>query len=691
MMVLGAFLGMALTDRVYGQDEAKGESSPKITKIVIYKHGLGYFERFAKVKDNETIKLGFTTNQMKDVLTSFFAIDANGGKISTVGYDSKDPIGKQLENILINVPEGAALTRFLAQLKGAKVEISIGEEKVRGSILGIEPFNQKQNDMVITAYKFILLTEKGTIEPFNLFEINSLKLLDEPIQKDLKRVLDIYLNSKYTDRKELSVLCTGKGDRNIMMGYLIEMPIWKTSYRLILDEKLKPYLQGWAIVENPTDEDWDNVEMSFIAGNPISFSMDLYTSYYPQRPIISLTSIVPLVGALFDAENMARAPVPMANSMSDKRAPRGKADGYYEGKLSKDAEYNMALSVLKPQEMSKLMQSSISSLASGIQVGELFAYEAKTPVSIGRHKAAMVPIITENVEGAKILYYRSQVSPRLMNAFYMTNSTKLTLETGPVTLFESSTSVGESLLKQSLQAGMKEILPYAIETGCNIESVNNYTNKPVHKCKVYNGMIVSTYYSINETTYKLTNKTSRNQVVYLDHPKTGGYTLMDPKKPEEEVPGYYRFKMDLAAGKTVEFKVQEQTETSSSMYLQNISMDQIKYYLSQTPVSNAGKTLLNDISELMAKIAEQRRIYNESQAEYNKLTADQGRFRDNMYALNNNNPTERELREKYVKKMESAEEKMTQLKETMNASQEKQNNLQNELIKKINELNEQEK
>jgi len=81
------------------------------------------------------------------------------------------------------------------------------------------------------------------------------------------------------------------------------MPIWKTSYRLILDENKKPYLQGWAILENPTDEDWSNVQMSFVAGNPISFSMDLYTSYYPQRPVISLASIVPLVGALFDVEN----------------------------------------------------------------------------------------------------------------------------------------------------------------------------------------------------------------------------------------------------------------------------------------------------------------------------------------------------------------------------------------------------
>jgi len=669
----------------------------KINKIVLYKHGLGYFERHGQVKGDTTIKLGFKTEQMKDVLTSFFALDLNGGKITTVGYDSKDPIQKQLENILIRVPEGAALTQFLTQLKGAKAEVKIGTDVVTGSILGIEPISQKVDNMVITAYKLILLTERGEIQPFNLLEISSLKLLDDPIQKDLKRMLEIYLNSRYTDRKEVNLTCQGQGNRNIVIGYLIEMPIWKTSYRLILDEKQKPYLQGWAIVENPSDEDWQNVQMSFVAGNPISFILDLYTSYYPQRPLINVASIIPLSDGLVGEIGNRSSPSQVLDicddaitseedqEPADKEAFKSPKKVSGRGGRGAPAPV-LAQTVAKP--MAELMQSSITALASGVQVGELFAYEAKTPVSIDRRKAAMVPIIAENVEGSKILYYRAEVSPRLMNAFYLTNSTKLTLETGPITLFEESTSVGEGILKQSLQTGMKEIIPYAIETGCTIEKISQYHDKPAHKCKITNGMLTTSNYNINETIYKLSNKTNRNQVVYLDHSRTVNYTLIEPKKFEEEILEHYRFKLDLASGKSVDFKVQEQVETFSDFYLQDFSTADIRFHLSKSPLSKSAKEFLGELSDLMNQLAEQKRIYSEAQTEYSRISEDQNRYRQNMNTLNSNNPKERELRDNYVGKLRNTEDRIGELKGIMMEAQEKQNRLQKELTKKIQEFNE---
>jgi hypothetical protein len=674
---------------MWAQDKGAEESAQtKITKVVFYKHGMGYFERECAVKGDATITLGFKTNQMKDILTSFFVVDKNGGKITTVSYDSKDPIDKQLENILIRVPENAALTQFLAQLKGTKIEVKIGNEVLQGTIMGIEPVSQKIDNMTVTAYKLVILKTDGEIKPVNLLEISSLKILDEPIQKDLKRVLDIYLNAKYTDRKQVKVICSGKGDRNIMMGYQLEMPIWKTSYRLILDEKEKPYLQGWAIVENPTDDDWTDVNMSFIAGNPISFSMDLYTSYYPQRPEISLASIIPLVGALFNTLELTKGNYEMADSDKMAESNEWKSEGGY-GYPKKSKSMAPAPGLMPPTapSMSMLLQNSVNALTSGMQVGELFAYNAKTPVTISRRQAAMVPIITDTVEGNKILYYRAQVSPRLMNAFYMTNSTKLTLETGPMTIFEGSTSVGEGLLKESLQAGMKEILPYAIETGCTIEVTNKYTAKPVHKCKITNGIMVMNSYSMNETTYKLTNKTGRNQVVYLDHPRTGGYTLMEPKKAEEEIPGYYRFKLDLASGKSIDFTVTEQAETASQIYLQNINTDQIRFYLSQSPLSSGAKKFLEELAVLMGQVSEQKRIYSEYQVELDRLSREQNEYRQNLNVLNINNPKERELREKWVDKLDKAVERVDTLKSLMKETLDKQNALQQELVKKIQSFN----
>jgi hypothetical protein len=699
VLCLGLFYGLG---GLWAEDKKTEETPPpKINKIVFYKHGMGYFERQGKVKDDASITMGFKTEQVKDLLTSLFVLDLNGGKITAVGYDSKDPIDKQLENILIRVPEGAALTQFLAQLKGAKVEVKLGDTAIRGSILGIEPVSQKQDSIVLTAFKFVLLSESGEIQPFNLFEISSIKLLDDPIQKDLKRILDIYLNSKYTDRKQIKLTCTGKGERNIMMGYLIEMPIWKTSYRIIFDENQKSFLQGWAIVENPTDEDWENVQMSFMSGNPISFNMDLYTSYYPVRPLIDLRKIIPLTSALIDVNELANNEVLMYYPGQQNEIDvggGGGGEGRYGARFGGSHSLRKAAGAASPgspmpnlaltKPLSELLTGSISSIAQGVQVGELFAYESKSPVSIARRKAAMVPIITENVKGEKILYYRSAISPRLMNAFYLNNSTKLTLEPGPVTLFEGSTSVGEGLLRQSLQSGMKDVIPYAIETGCAIEILNEQKGKSIHKYQFENGIMTLINYTTNETVYKLTNRTTRNQIVYLDQPRVLNYKLVEPSKPEEEVNEYYRFKIDLPAGANKEFKVMEQGENYNRIYLNTTSLDHIKYYIEQPYFTAKSKEFLNQLKSIFSEMFNQQRIYDESNVEYARLNEDQKRFRENMQVLSTENPKERELRESYVEKISKMEDKMVEIKTGMLTAQDTKHKLQAELNKKIQEYKE---
>ena len=50
----------------------------------------------------------------------------------------------------------------------------------------------------------------------------------------------------------------------------------------------KPLLQGWAIVENTSEEDWSGVNLTLVSGRPISFTMDLYEPLYIPRPQVQL-------------------------------------------------------------------------------------------------------------------------------------------------------------------------------------------------------------------------------------------------------------------------------------------------------------------------------------------------------------------------------------------------------------------
>jgi len=49
------------------------------------------------------------------------------------------------------------------------------------------------------------------------------------------------------------------------------MPVWKSSYRLVFGASGQPTLEGWAIIDNTTGDDWTNVRLALVSGRPISF------------------------------------------------------------------------------------------------------------------------------------------------------------------------------------------------------------------------------------------------------------------------------------------------------------------------------------------------------------------------------------------------------------------------------------
>ena len=92
-----------------------------------------------------------------------------------------------------------------------------------------------------------------------------------------------------TQKKAVSLSFNGEGKRTVKVGYVVENPIWKTSYRLVLEDGKdgkKAFLQGWAVVENTSDDDWKDVRMVLVSGRPISFKMDLYQPLFIPRPTV---------------------------------------------------------------------------------------------------------------------------------------------------------------------------------------------------------------------------------------------------------------------------------------------------------------------------------------------------------------------------------------------------------------------
>jgi hypothetical protein len=284
-----------LTSTISSVAFAQSENNPPpLRRVTLYKHGVGYFERQGKVNGDQQVTFLFNAAQMNDVLKSLVALDlgkgADKGKISAVTFDSIKPVDKRLEEFGISLDSTNALglTSLLGQLKGARVEVRAGPAPAAGVVVGIEKRSRTHGAQKIDTQELVLVSGGGELRSIPLDQIRGIKLLDAKLREDLEQYLSIMQSTIHKNLRRLTISTTGQGERELFLSYVVEAPVWKTTYRVVLDSKSKPFLQGWALVDNVQDEDWNDVTLSLVSGAPISFIQDLQQPRYKQRPVVGM-------------------------------------------------------------------------------------------------------------------------------------------------------------------------------------------------------------------------------------------------------------------------------------------------------------------------------------------------------------------------------------------------------------------
>ncbi|MFX1411829.1 MAG: hypothetical protein ACFFA6_15900, partial [Promethearchaeota archaeon] len=271
-------------------------SKLKVKKVIIFKHGVSYYILEGIIKGTDSFELEFKVNEMNDVLKSLFVLDTSEkGYISSISYDAALDTLQLLESIMLNIPDKDSFSSLITQIKGAKVNLIVGANKqILGTIMGIEEFEKFIKEEKIIEKLLIILQDDDIITKIPFSEIKSFDILNEDIKKDLKFFLDTIIAGKKKDAKKIKINCESGGadnvERSIFVSYIRESPIWKTSYRLIMSKQQaleqKCLLSGWSLIENTTNQDWDDIELSLVAGMPVSFKYDFYRPIFIQRPVI---------------------------------------------------------------------------------------------------------------------------------------------------------------------------------------------------------------------------------------------------------------------------------------------------------------------------------------------------------------------------------------------------------------------
>ncbi|MCX7703170.1 MAG: DUF4139 domain-containing protein [Planctomycetota bacterium] len=643
------------------QEESVGEAVP-ITEVVLFSSGVGYFGRAGTVTDNATLELTFSAEQINDLLKSLMVLDLGGGQVSAVSYGSQDPTGKALQAFGLDIANNPSLGSLLTQLRGVAVSVVSPKGKHEGTVLGVEIQRRRTESKDIIEYEVLnLLTSEG-ITPLQVNELREIQILDGSLQEDLTKALAVLAKSRNKQKKSVSIKFVGEGKRRVRVSYILESPVWKTSYRLLLGDK--PLLQGWAIVENTTDSDWNDVRLSLVSGRPISFIQDLYTPLYLERPKVKPQLYAGLRPVAHD-EAIEREP-----PESSKRSGPRQAQAVGRSRLSapplmreeallcesrareapSDADYD-------EEEFQEAAESSLKVEAAGGGVGELFRYTINIPVSIGRQSSAMLPIISQEVEAEKLSIYNSNNHPtHPYNGFKIKNSTGMALLAGPVTVFDEGVYAGDSQIP-NLQVGEERLLSYALDLSCTVEAKSQNVPTSLFSVKICRGTIQTEYKQKLKTEYIIKNKKETEKTVLVEHPCDKEWQLKAPEKFEERTDTYFRFRRKVAPNSTDRFEVLTERIQMSYIALMNLDTATIATYASNEASSKQVKEALAAVLKMKGRLDAVTQKKRDLENRKNELFHDQEQIRMNLSKV----PRDSKLYTRYLAKLEAQENELDKI------------------------------
>jgi hypothetical protein len=658
-----------------------------VKQVVLYKHGVGYFERAGRLAPGESARLDFDASEMNDVLKSLTLEEQGGGKISGIRYDSLDPLSHKLAEFPFQIEGGQPLVVMLDQLKGARLEVRLGAETVSGLIVAgrVSPGSDKQPERE----QLTLLLDNGDLRTYDLGAANGLRFADPKLQQQFQEYLAAVAAGRSKDKRSVYIDSTGASARDIRASYMIPAAVWKSSYRLIMGATGQPTLEGWAIVDNTTKEDWTGIGLSLVSGRPISFVSQLYAPKYVTRPSAELaddTAARPVVhdsaimmesmnGAMINGGGSGRGGAAGRALMAPMAAAPPPPSQVASGEYAKATDSIGSFRTVAP--------STIVASASGQELGELFEYRIAQPVTIKKGESAMLPFLQQAIEGRKLLIYTSQGSQHPTNAAELTNTSGKTLDGGPITVYDGGAYGGEALM-ETLKAGEKRLISYAVDLGTRVTTAFGSKAAVTRELHANRGVLTTKLAAEETRTYTIRNVDQKAKTLILEHPLRPMYTLLS-QKPAEKTPSAYRFEIKLAADSTQEFVVTEERVYDQSTMVTSMTPQSILGYVQNRSLTDAGRRQLQQIADQKAQVADNDAALADTRTQINDLTNDEQRIRNNIQSLNAVSGQQQQV-QNYARKIDEHEQQLVALRDRQVDLQKKKTALEAELSKLIEAL-----
>jgi hypothetical protein len=683
-----------------GDEGENAQNDIPIRRVVMFSSGVAFFEHRGEVEGTTAVDLKFNVRNMNDLLKSMVLQDLGGGNVSTVSYASKEPVTRALKTFAIDLTSNPSIADVLKQIRGERIEID-APTKATGIIVGVErrevPAGKEQ---VVEVSYLNLLTDDG-LRSISLENVGRIRLANPTLDSELRQALEVLAGAKSIDKKSVSLNFTGEGRRPVRVGYIQEAPIWKTSYRLVLSDDEKPFLQGWAIVENTTEADWNNVNLTLVSGRPISFIMDLYEPLYVDRPEVMPELFASLRPRTYDqdlaaADDDFAEAGKQAGAREKERLADGRGVGFGMGGMggmgsgipgapgasrSGAQRDRNGVDDLKADQALRLQQG-VQSVATAADVGEMFRYEISMPVTLERSKSAMLPIVNESVEGEKLaIYNESTHAKHPLNGLRFKNTTDLHLMQGPITVFDEGAYAGDAQI-QDLQPKTERLISYAMALDTEVAVADRKDASQLVNVRIEKGNAIISHKFERSRTYTVKNSGKKEKLVLIEYPIEQKWELVEPKEADEKTRNLYRFEVSAKPGVPASLPVKEAYTASQTVVLTNLPDDTIALFLRAKEVSEEVRDALREVARRKTEIQQVANQRQEFERQIQVIDQEQRRIRENMAQLSKDS----ELFRRYEAKFTKQEDDIETLRERVSASVEQEQKLRSELDAYLSDL-----
>jgi hypothetical protein len=677
-----------------------------VTRVSLYKNGVGFFEHTGSVTGNAAVTIDFTSGQLNDVLQSLTAIDLNGGRIAGAGYNSTTPLDQQLKTLPISLAEDATSADFYAAIRGARIEVTGSGAPITGRLLSIEVRNATTDADAAKAlperHFLTVVSDTGEVRTLELTSSTSVRLLDIALHTDVSRYLQLLDSNRSQGLRHLTLQDNGTGTRQLQLSYISEVPIWKSTYRILFtDPATKPgapssptasssvkvgsqnvsapestaTLQGWSVVDNTTGTDWLNVHLSLIAGAPQSFIQPLSDPIYSRRPEIPIAQEAQLTPQTHDSSIEADTLAPVSKGIAPKAmmAMRGRSMGAMGGMLAKPANgVSMAsdasvredgasmggpIPAPAPVSYEDAASESIIPTTTTAAFDDYFSYSLSEPVTILKNTSALVPILQTKLPADRVTLVSSDgtTTSQPLRALWITNSSALTLDRGSFSIVEDGNFGGEGLL-DPIHPGEKRLLSYAADQAVHVTTEDQKTGTHITSITAAKGVLTLHRAEADEITYVVHNAAAEPRTIVLEHPVENGLKLDATPAPAETTATVYRFRIEAAPGETKRLHLAGKRNQLTVYQLTQSDDDQLTLILNETNHNPALETALQPILAARRQVSDAQTAVNQTNTRLTALRSDEDRQRANITALAN---ADKSSRDRFVRDLNTTEDAIT--------------------------------